>query len=120
MLLDGASESRTRERTRELLDRVGLSERGTHHPAELSGGEMQRAAVARAIIAEPELLLADEPTGNLDSENGEAVMKLLSALNLDTGVTIILATHSEDAARYAKRVVRMRDGLIIRDTKTGE
>jgi len=120
LLLDGASESRTRERTCELLDRVGLGERAAHHPAELSGGEMQRAAVARAIIAKPELLLADEPTGNLDTENGEAVMKLLAELNRDTGVTVILATHSEEAACYARRIVRMRDGLITEDVKTGE
>ena len=120
LLLDGASESLTRKRTSELLDRVGLTSRASHHPAELSGGEMQRAAVARAIIAAPELLLADEPTGNLDSENGEAVIRLLAELNRDTGVTIILATHSEEAASYAKRIVRMRDGLITEDTKTGE
>ena len=75
---------------------------------------MQRAAIARAIISGPELLLADEPTGNLDSENGEHVMTLLSELNRDLGITIILATHSDEAARFATRTIRMRDGLVDR------
>jgi ABC-type lipoprotein export system ATPase subunit len=112
LLLDGASERRAGERARALLDRVGLTARARHFPAELSGGEMQRAAVARAIIAEPSLVLADEPTGNLDSQNGEQVMKLLTDLNRELAITIILATHSEEAARSATRRIRMRDGLI--------
>jgi putative ABC transport system ATP-binding protein len=112
LLLDGEREREASRRAVELLDRVGLGARAAHFPAELSGGEMQRAAVARAIIARPKLVLADEPTGNLDSENGEQVMSLLGDLNRELGITIILATHSEEAARYAKRVIRMRDGLI--------
>ena len=112
LLLDGAGEREAGGRAVELLDRVGLGARAAHFSAELSGGEMQRAAVARAIIARPKLVLADEPTGNLDSENGEQVMKLLADLNRELGITIILATHSEEAARYAKRTIRMRDGLI--------
>jgi putative ABC transport system ATP-binding protein len=115
LLLDGASDRRSRERTHVLLGRVGMSERAAHYPAELSGGEMQRAAVARAIITEPQLILADEPTGNLDTENGEQVMRLLADLNREMGVTIILATHSEEAARYTMRVIHMRDGLIERE-----
>jgi putative ABC transport system ATP-binding protein len=115
LMLDGASDRQAGERTRALIDRVGLAARATHYPAELSGGEMQRAAVARAIITRPELILADEPTGNLDTENGDAVMQLLAELNRETGVTIILATHSEESAAYTKRTIRMRDGIIERD-----
>ena len=115
MLLDGASERESRDRSLGLLDRVGLGDRALHFPAELSGGEMQRAAVARALINRPQLVLADEPTGNLDSQNGEHVMKLLADLNRELGVTIILATHSEEAARFTKRTVRMRDGQIERE-----
>jgi putative ABC transport system ATP-binding protein len=115
LMLDGANDRETGERTGALIERIGLNARATHYPAELSGGEMQRAAVARAIIARPELILADEPTGNLDTENGEQVMRLLAELNRETGVTIILATHSEEAASYASRIIRMRDGVIERD-----
>ena len=119
LLLDGASDRDADERTRALIDRVGMASRASHYPAELSGGEMQRTAVARAIITRPELILADEPTGNLDTENGEAVMRLLAELNRETGVTIILATHSEESAAHTKRTIRMRDGLIERDNGTG-
>jgi putative ABC transport system ATP-binding protein len=112
LLLDAAGEREARSRAAQLLDRVGLGARSAHFPAELSGGEMQRAAVARAIIARPRLVLADEPTGNLDSENGGQVMSLLADLNSELGITIILATHSEEAAAKAKRTIRMRDGLI--------
>jgi putative ABC transport system ATP-binding protein len=118
LLLDGVRDREANERTRTLLDRVGLSPRAGHYPAELSGGEMQRTAVARAIITRPELILADEPTGNLDTDNGEQVMKLLAELNRETGVTIILATHSTEAAAFATREIRMRDGLIARDNGT--
>jgi putative ABC transport system ATP-binding protein len=119
LMLDGASDRESGERTRALIDRVGLAARATHYPAELSGGEMQRAAVARAIITRPELILADEPTGNLDTENGEAVMRLLAELNRETGVTIILATHSQESAAYTKRTMRMRDGVIEGDSGAG-
>ena len=114
LMLAGAGERLASERARSLLERVGLKARAEHFPAELSGGEMQRAAVARALVASPEIVLADEPTGNLDSENGEQVIKLLSDLNNELGVTIILATHSEEAALHTRRTVRMRDGLIER------
>ena len=112
LMLDGAGLTPTRELTREILGRVGLADRTAHFPAQLSGGEMQRAAVARAVITHPDLILADEPTGNLDSDNGTEVMRLLAELNRELGLTIILATHSSDAARYAKRAIRMHDGLI--------
>lgn len=116
LLLDGASENKSRDRVNALLDRVGLAARATHFPAQLSGGEMQRAAVVRAIIAEPKLVLADEPTGNLDSENGTQVIRLLADLNRELGVTVLLATHSDEAARYASRTIRMRDGMIHQDS----
>jgi putative ABC transport system ATP-binding protein len=116
LLLDGASENKSRERVNALLDRVGLAGRTNHFPAQLSGGEMQRAAVVRAIIAEPKLVLADEPTGNLDTENGTQVIRLLSELNRELGVTVLLATHSDEAAGYASRTIRMRDGLIHQDS----
>lgn len=117
MLLDGASEIQSRKRASELLDQVGLAARRNHFPAQLSGGELQRAAVARAVVANPRLLLADEPTGNLDTDNGSKVMKLLADLNRDSGVTILLATHSEEAAGYASRMIRMRDGMIQDDSR---
>jgi len=110
LMLDGARHSS--EPAREMLGRVGLADRAAHFPAELSGGEMQRAAVARAVVTRPDLILADEPTGNLDTDNGNQVMNLLAELNRELGLTIILATHSSEAARYARRTLRMRDGLI--------
>jgi ABC-type lipoprotein export system ATPase subunit len=117
LLLEGASEDKSRDRVNALLDRVGLAARATHFPAQLSGGEMQRAAIIRAIIAEPKLVLADEPTGNLDTENGTQVIRLLADLNRELGVTVLLATHSDEAAGYASRTIRMRDGLIHQDSR---
>ncbi|HVF92122.1 MAG TPA: ABC transporter ATP-binding protein, partial [Blastocatellia bacterium] len=114
LMLAGADERIARDKTQTLLERVGLGPRSEHFPAELSGGEMQRTAVARAVIASPEIVLADEPTGNLDSENGEQVMRLLADLNGELGITVILATHSEEAALHTRRTIRMRDGLIER------
>jgi putative ABC transport system ATP-binding protein len=112
LLLDGARHSQTSERAHQVLGRVGLADREAHFPAELSGGEMQRAAVARAVITRPDLILADEPTGNLDTGNGTQVMNLLAELNWELSLTIILATHSSEAARYARRTFHMRDGLV--------
>ncbi|NUQ61808.1 MAG: ABC transporter ATP-binding protein [Pirellulales bacterium] len=114
LTLDGKLESAARRRACALLDRVGLADRADYLPAQLSGGEMQRAAVARAVAAEPALVLADEPTGNLDSTNGEAVMELLADLNERSGLTILLATHSAEAARYARRTLELRDGRLQR------
>ncbi|MCZ6793993.1 MAG: ABC transporter ATP-binding protein [Planctomycetota bacterium] len=95
-----------------LLERVGLGARSTHLPGELSGGEMQRAAVARAVVARPSVVLADEPTGSLDSENGRQVMELLSELNRDLGITLIVASHSSEVASCARRRILLRDGLL--------
>ena len=112
LLLDRKRQTEAHRRASEVLARVGLAHRAAHYPAELSGGEMQRTAVARAIVTRPDLILADEPTGNLDTDNGTEVMKLLAELNRELGLTIILATHSSEAARYARQTLRMRDGLI--------
>jgi putative ABC transport system ATP-binding protein len=108
--LDGRSDAA--ERARALLERVGLTRRARAHPYELSGGEMQRVAIARALVTGSALLLADEPTGNLDSRNGREVLDLLESVRRERGVTLLLATHSPDAARRADRVVEIRDGEI--------
>ncbi len=112
LLLSGAAAGESARRAGELAERVGLGHRQGHYPQQLSGGEMQRAAIARAIIHRPALLIADEPTGNLDSGNGEKVLELLKELNRDPGLTILMATHSNETAAIASRLVRMRDGLI--------
>ena len=104
----------THERAINALERVGLGKRLDHHPSMLSGGQQQRVAIARALVTEPTVLLADEPTGNLDSRTSIEVMALFQALN-DQGITIILVTHEPDVAQYAKRIIEMRDGQIRRD-----
>ncbi|MBC8144026.1 MAG: ABC transporter ATP-binding protein [bacterium] len=111
--LAGRSESDARERARELLEQVGMSKRVTHRPHELSGGEMQRTAIARSLINKPRLLLADEPTGNLDSKNGSVVLDLLQRLARDEGATLVIATHDRSVATIADRVVEMRDGKVV-------
>ncbi len=108
--LDGAADAGAR--AARLLERVGLAARGAAHPYELSGGEMQRVAIARALVTGARLLLADEPTGNLDSRNGEAVLTLLDEIRRERGVTLLLATHSPAAAARADRIVAVRDGRI--------
>ena len=108
--LDGRPDAAPR--AARLLERVGLGHRGEAHPYELSGGEMQRVAIARALVTGARLLLADEPTGNLDSRNGEAVLALLDEVRRERGVTLLLATHSESAARRADRVIQIVDGRI--------
>ena len=97
------------------LTKVGLEARLTHYPQQLSGGEMQRAAIARALVHKPALLIADEPTGSLDSQNGERVLQLLQQLNEELSVTVLLATHSPDIAANAKKVLHMRDGCIVNE-----
>lgn len=114
LMLDGRDPSVGEEKARELARRVGLDHRLGHYPQQLSGGEMQRAAIARAVIHQPTLLVADEPTGNLDSENGRNILQLLGELNRELNLTILMATHGEETAAAAKRVVRMKDGEISR------
>jgi len=114
-LLAGASPRDARERALVALRQVGTSQRADHWPHELSGGELQRVAIARALINRPAILLADEPTGNLDSNAGRGVLDLLAELNADHRVTILLATHSEEAAAVARRVVRLRDGTALEE-----
>ena len=102
-------------RAKELLRRVGLANRGDHYPVQLSGGEQQRVALARAFITKPPILMADEPTGNLDTVNGRHVMELLLQLNREEGTTLILVTHDQQLADYADRVITLRDGQISSD-----
>ena len=119
LLLMGRRRAEVEPAARALLTRVGLAERLTHYPRQLSGGEMQRVAVARALIHEPALVIADEPTGNLDSENSQRVLDLLVDLNRETGVTLMLATHAPEIAAAAGRVIQMRDGRIQSERRVG-
>ena len=109
----GVSDSERRRLVREVLERVGLGHRMRHMPSQLSGGQCQRVAVARAIVGNPEIILADEPTGNLDSKMGAEVMDLLHKLNKDDGRTIVMVTHNEDQAKLTDRIVRFFDGRQI-------
>jgi ABC-type lipoprotein export system ATPase subunit len=105
-----------REHVRKLLEKVGLQSRADHHPSQLSGGQQQRVAIARALANEPPILLADEPTGNLDSHTSREVMELFGRLNQEDGITIIVVTHDEQIARHARRTVVLRDGQVLCDT----
>ena len=113
LLLAGVSPAEGTARAREGAERVGLGHRLAHFPAQVSGGELQRAAVARAVIHKPALLIADEPTGNLDTESGQRVLEVLSTLHRETGVAVLLATHDALIAGAADRVLRMRDGVEV-------
>ncbi|MCB0721709.1 MAG: ABC transporter ATP-binding protein [Ignavibacteriae bacterium] len=106
--------TKNEERARELMKEVGISERESHKPSELSGGEAQRVAIARALINSPRLVLADEPTGNLDSENADAIMELLFGLRDKFGHTFVIVTHNEDFAGRCDRVIRLQDGMVIK------
>ena len=101
-----------RDLARQALDSVGLADRVTHRPSELSGGQQQRVAIARALINEPAIVMADEPTGNLDSKSGSEIMELLLSLNREHGTTLIIVTHDPDIATQSQRIIRIRDGMV--------
>jgi len=109
---DHLSEHAMRERATALLDRVGLADRMDHHPSQLSGGQQQRVAIARSLVNQPKLLLADEPTGNLDSRTSAEILDMFQELNRADNLTIILVTHEKSVATHAPRTIRMRDGLV--------
>lgn len=111
-MLYGLSKSKAKEKALELLSEVGLAERVKHHPSEMSGGEQQRAAIARALLNSPELLLADEPTGNLDKHNGEAILDLFKKLHSENKCTIVMITHSEVVAQCADKIYQLENGII--------
>jgi putative ABC transport system ATP-binding protein len=115
--LELARTPRAAERTRQLLAQVGLAERGHHYPVQLSGGEQQRVALARAVALDPPLLLADEPTGNLDSATGAAIIDLLLAFNAERGSTLVLVTHDAALAERVDRVIGLRDGRVVADRR---
>jgi putative ABC transport system ATP-binding protein len=119
MLLDGQAQQKIAPRAAELLERVGLGHRRHHCPDQLSGGEMQRVAIARALIADPVLILADEPTGNLDTRTGRIVLELFRDTVKERGQTVIMVTHDPRAAELADRVIGLRDGLVERDERNG-
>lgn len=118
LLLNGKNAAQRKQRVLELLEAVDMTARADHRPDQLSGGQQQRVAVARALATDPKLILADEPTANLDTENGEQVMQIMKKLNQETGTTFVFATHDPRVIKYAGRVVTLQDGLIKKDEKT--
>ncbi len=120
LLLNNTKPADRKKRVNEMLEAVGLSDRGHHRPDQLSGGQQQRVAVARALATNPKLILADEPTANLDSENGKQEMDIMQRLNKETGVTFVFATHDPRVISYANRVVTLEDRLITNDSKNGK
>jgi len=115
LVLDGQAEGPTQARAGLLLKRVGLDDRRDHIPEELSGGEIQRLAIARALAFNPPILLADEPTGNLDSKTGGAVLELIRSINKDEGCTVVMVTHNREAAGLGDRIIYLKDGVVERD-----
>lgn len=111
----GISAKKRKERAFEALNSVGLAERVSYEPGELSGGQQQRVAIARAIVTRPKVLIADEPTGNLDTKRSHEIMKIIQDFNKEEGITVIMVTHEEDIATYASRTIFLRDGLIEKD-----
>ena len=118
LLLNGKNTAQRKQRVLDLLEAVDMTARADHRPDQLSGGQQQRVAVARALATDPKLILADEPTANLDTENGEQVMQIMKKLNQETGTTFVFATHDPRVIKYAGRVVTLQDGLIKKDEKT--
>lgn len=116
--LELRGEKNIRTRSLDLLDKVGLADRGHHYPAQLSGGEQQRVSLARAFSNQPKILFADEPTGNLDAETSEKVVKLIFDLNREAGTTLVLVTHDLDLAAKTQRIIRIKGGKLISDDKT--
>lgn len=117
MIFQGIRRAERAQRAKELLVKVGLADRVRHKPSELSGGERQRVAVARALANNPEIILADEPTGNLDTESGEAILEMLKGLRVDDGKTVIIVTHDPEATAIADRVIRLRDGHVVEEVQ---
>jgi putative ABC transport system ATP-binding protein len=117
LIFSGIGQSKRMKMAVEALEIVGLAERASHRPNQLSGGEKQRVSIARAMVTQPKILLADEPTGNLDSKNGKHVMELLSQLNKEKGITLIIVTHDMEIAAVAGRIIKMRDGQIVEDER---
>jgi putative ABC transport system ATP-binding protein len=117
LLLAGTKKSERRERANELLEAVGLTDRARHRPDQMSGGEQQRVAIARALAVDPVLVLADEPTANLDTENGRQIMEIMQRLNEETGTTFIFATHDPRVFPFARRVVEVRDGKVAENSQ---
>jgi putative ABC transport system ATP-binding protein len=115
LLYSGTATRERRARALAALQVVGLEARAAHYPSQLSGGQQQRVALARALVNQPALLLADEPTGNLDTQTGEEIMGVLHTLNIQQGITIVLVTHEHDIAQYAERVVTFKDGVLVED-----
>ena len=117
LVLDGQSTGPARARAQALLERVGLEARKSHLPEEMSGGEMQRLAIARAVAFHPQILLADEPTGNLDSKSGGAILRLISDINEQEDCTVIMVTHNREAADYGDRIIYLKDGVIEKESQ---
>jgi putative ABC transport system ATP-binding protein len=119
MMYNGCTHKQRHQRALEMLGLVGLDQRLNHTPNQLSGGQQQRVAIARALVNQPSLILADEPTGNLDSVTSGEIMGLFQRLNRDQGITIVLVTHETDIAEYARRQIHFKDGLVVSDHLTG-
>jgi putative ABC transport system ATP-binding protein len=117
MIYGGVGGAERRRRAQSMLEKVGLGDKLHHKPNQLSGGQQQRVAIARALVNEPRLILADEPTGNLDTQTSTEIMKLFTELNKDAGITVVLVTHEPDIAAFAQRRIQFRDGLVVEDKR---